>query len=366
MSGLLNIKQAPGMLARLFAGPEQQGLSQQQNDEARKQALIQAGLATILASSRGGHGPLQAMALGALSGQQGGAQARQGYAQQNQLGAEQKKKQEHQARIAKLIEGGEVDTPMMRRMFVESLKAGDIDGAKSLAEVLKVVENVQGQGSQAKKPNLQDFTDESGLVWLRDPETGAMKPQVGPDGKQMKARQPSTSFGLDDQRLYSRENGLRDDYRNETKDLVGAYNFIDGALKRAKEAEAGNGPAQVGLLYSFVKAMDPASAVREGEISLVQAATPLMEQARALITKYTSNKSVIVPPGMVRQMAAYMKEMQREKEIHWQEIYNDYLHAAERAKVSPEAFRKPKSSYRNEAENPVKKDPFADLPVKKK
>lgn len=71
-----------GALARLFAGPQDPNLTAQQNAEADKQAMLQAGLMGLMASRSGpgmpAPGLMQILAQGAMAGQQAGQQARQG------------------------------------------------------------------------------------------------------------------------------------------------------------------------------------------------------------------------------------------------------------------------------------------------
>lgn len=77
---------------------------------------------------------------------------------------------------------------------------------------------------------------------------------------------------------------------NELETIYGAAfdfdesgNVIDGSYD-----SRGNGAAQIGMLYSFIKGLDPESVVREGETALAQSALSRWQQLDAEVTKFGS------------------------------------------------------------------------------
>lgn len=66
--------------------------------------------------------------------------------------------------------------------------------------------------------------------------------------------------------------GMRDQYRADSstfKEMTGSYNRIRGALRSP------TGPSDIGLLFNYMKMIDPGSVVREGEQYLLRRATSL-------------------------------------------------------------------------------------------
>jgi hypothetical protein len=268
------------------------------------------------------------------------------------------------------------------QVFQEMIAAGDVEGAKAVGTVIQSVQAAESKG----KGSPHVITDSTtGQPFVLDPNTRQVAPVTGADGQPFSFGPPPLSFGgnkfpntpegmaaglrlvrsmaeagrvpgsdtpgagMAEQRVFQREGQLTDDYRSETKDIQSAYNFIDGALKQAPLAKAGDPTAQVGLLYAFVKAMDPNSVVREGEISLVNDAAPIYQRAQRLVQEYALGKSPAIPPAMVGQMVQYMTKMQAEKESYWSDIYDNYTSRAKRWGVDPSAFRAPPSRYRSKS-----------------
>jgi hypothetical protein len=189
-----------------------------------------------------------------------------------------------------------IDTALPR--FIE---AGDEDTAQRLAAIRATL----GPGRRGREPEKIDLGNK---VILRDPVTGQVVAEY-PKGIEPRdvAAGAQTRAEMSDQRRFQKEGGLRDDFNNDTKNMRQTASKLLGAIGETDRAMQGDGAAQVNMLYAFVNAMDPASAVREGEIGLARAASGPYDQARALLDKYLANESMIVPPALVRQMSELMK-----------------------------------------------------------
>lgn len=144
-------------------------------------------------------------------------------------------------------------------------------------------------------------------VLLRDPLSGKIVDRypIGPSPRDPNA--PDTAQQLRDQRMFQREQQLADDFHAEVKGDVALVRKLQGALNELPAARNGDGAAQVNMLYAFVSAMDPASAVREGEIGLAQSAASLRARAQQLIQKYTTSGSAAVPDDMLRMMGGLLQ-----------------------------------------------------------
>jgi hypothetical protein len=127
----------PGLLQRIgtgfgqaVGGQDDPRLSGQQNEAARRQAMLMAGLQTIIGSQQPGASSLAAVAQGLMTGQQTGMGLReQGVAQQQQMAGQQ--------RMRDAIGGGQIDQQTLQRLFVEAVASGNTEMAGRLSEVLK-------------------------------------------------------------------------------------------------------------------------------------------------------------------------------------------------------------------------------------
>lgn len=389
----------PGLLSRffnkfgpavsqVFGGVDDPRLSPEENQRARRQAMIQSGLATIMAANQSGATALGSVAAGAMHGQQaGGALREQTYGQ----GIDVNRRRMYE----ELVKGGEVDVPMLRRLFTQAIASGDTEGAKAISQVLQVADGssggldtgsymVQGEGVNPQTGKVEKYlmdrrtgetkwtgiqpapSSSSTSLQVKDgvnPETGkveqyAFNPATG-DIRWLGVPPAPTgtgSNGVELQRAFSRENAMADDYRAETKPIEDAYLLVQNAIDRSNEAIHGDGAAKVAVLYGFIRAMDPNSVVREGEIRLARAAAPLWQRANALYEDVTAGKSPAVPREMVEQMVQYMRFMQAEKEALWGEIRDNFLERGKQWGVDENVFRKPPARYK-----PLSGDPFGDL-----
>jgi hypothetical protein len=144
-------------------------------------------------------------------------------------------------------------------------------------------------------------------VILRDPDTGAevARYPIKPSPKDPNA--PDHAAEANKQRMFTREQQLGDDFNKDTKTQREMAVKLRGAIGERDAAMAGDGAAQINILYAFVNSMDPASAVREGEIGLAKAAAPIWSLAQAQFDKYLNNESVTIPPDLVKRMTALME-----------------------------------------------------------
>lgn len=95
-----------------------------------------------------------------------------------------------------------------------------------------------------------------------------------------------------------RENVLRDEYNNLTKD----FRTVQDAYSKIKGA-ANNGAGDMSLLYSYVKLLDPGSVVRESEFATAAASGSLGERIQGLVQRVISGQRL---PDSLR--ADFMRE----------------------------------------------------------
>ena len=216
----------------------------------------------------------------------------------------------------------------------ELMQAGDVELVGRLSEIRKSLGN--GPAGKVVEPEKIDL---GGTVIGRDPVTGkevyrydktAAPRDTGAGAEQRQALQM--------QRDFQREQQLGDDFNKDTTPYRQVAYKLRGALDAAPQAKAGDPASQINMLYAFVNAMDPQSAVREGEIALAQAATPFWTRARAMLDKYTSGQSVTVPPAMVESMEQLMRRRYEGLEKATNERIKYYSNRGKRWGVQPDSF----------------------------
>lgn len=307
------------ILERIFPNPTDPIgglLSPDQLSTARHRGLMSAGLAMMDASGNPETpGFLQQLSRGIQAGYGGYESSVNGIAQSTiaaQQLAAQVRKQQIREKIGGMLSG--VKDPKERferlqEMAAQALSVGDTDTLGALSQII----NASKPDTAAKDDT--EWVDEGGTKTLRNKKTG--KPVYDPEtGKPMVIAKtpgprdpnaPNSAELLRQTRQFTLEDKLADDFNKDTKSQRETAAKISGAIAEAPRALAGDGASQINLLYTFVSAMDPNSAVREGEISLAQAATPVWDQARMLVQKYTSGQSVTLSPVMIKTMTDLMR-----------------------------------------------------------
>jgi hypothetical protein len=206
------------------------------------------------------------------------------------------------------------------------VQIGDEETVARLSEIRKSI----GDSKNAQTPQEIRLGDK---VLLRDQRTGAT---VGEYAMGPTPRDPNvgaaTREAAQQQRLFSREAQLATAYDKATTGQREAHDFVANTLQNVPAAKAGDGAAQVEMLYAFIKALDPQSVVREGEVSLAREGTGMWDWAKANVEK-VENKSAIVPPAMIEQMAKLMEKRLGAYERYINKKRNYYTQRAERAGI---------------------------------
>ncbi|MEE8607959.1 MAG: hypothetical protein V3S55_10150 [Nitrospiraceae bacterium] len=136
----------PGLFGRvgegigtLFGGRADPSLSPEANRRATSDALVQAGLATLLTEGPGGVSPttIQAISTGIAAGRGAGAATREVETEKQQL-----------AQLKAAIDEGGLDT---RDLFLRALSIGDIDSANLLGQLARSEGSRAGQVTRFKE-----------------------------------------------------------------------------------------------------------------------------------------------------------------------------------------------------------------------
>jgi hypothetical protein len=230
------------------------------------------------------------------------------------------------------------------RMLPEFVQAGDMEMVGRLTELLKSM----GFGG-----DVPQGTPHSGI----NPATG--KPEqylVDRNGNiRWLGVAPTERSGqqqLQDQRAFAREQQLADDYRQDVKPWLVPYQALNRALTNQEQAQAGNAPAQVQMLYAFISTLDN-SVVREGEQALFLRAAPVVEQARAFLAKWAQNRGAAMPPGLVEQVGAILNEVEGAFADRFEAYRTYYTERARRWGVDPQSFMNIPETFRGKVKKPT-------------
>lgn len=145
--------------------------------------------------------------------------------------------------------------------------------------------------------------------------------------KQLKTEQTKTS--QEQQKLgqarINQVEGLADRLKQRKTD----FDTLESAYENMKTAQAtGTGASQIGALYSFVKVLDPTSAVREGEISLAQSANPLLQRLGIQYNLDKIQKGQVLPPSLVKDLVTVAGNMYLQKKNQFQDAINREVETA--------------------------------------
>ena len=221
----------------------------------------------------------------------------------------------------------------MLPLFIQN---GDMEVAGRLTELLKSM-GLGGQTAGEHWGNPFASSDEQGPGMFQ-------MHQVTGEVRRVPKLKPYTDPSLigqrgemSDQRRFQREEQLADDYRQEVKPWLVPYGAMQRAFRHRDAAVAGNGAAQLQLLYAFINTLDN-SVVREGEAALFARAAPVLEQAKSFLNKWTQNKSAVMPPGVVEQVSAILDDVVGTFEDRFSGYRKHYSNRARRAGVDPDTF----------------------------
>ena len=154
--------------------------------------------------------------------------------------------------------------------FVTGPKAGQ----RAFPEAQAPEEEPEGLGFA--DPAVKDFTKES--IELFE-ETGLASSLV-PKPEKLQGR-------LGGKSAFDAENTLRDDFLNQSK------TFIDVRDSFARVEESSKDPSAAGdlaLIFNFMKMLDPASVVREGEFATAQNATGVPDRIKNIYNKVATGE----------------------------------------------------------------------------
>ena len=308
-------------------------IPEEQRGTALGRGLFQAGLGAASISGRGHDRPSVGQHLANFMGTMG---------QTGPAMAQENLSLQRRAKIQQLIESGQMNADQMQAVMMELIGQGDYEGARSIGEVLKTM--LAARSSQyIRSPDPIYNTDTGEWIYPDMGEAGgAVKrnvkvayPQGDPGnigiaaGEQVSVPQRedgsyvwplAVDAGESDASKANRYSGnirsLTKEYEKAVNRVEPSFRLTHAAIGAAGSARAGDGAAQLGLLYGFIRALDPNSVVREGEVRLAQEAAPFRMRMIQLYNDFIANKSPIMAPEMVDMMVEFMTRLE-ESNVTW-------------------------------------------------
>lgn len=311
----------------------------------QRQSMLRAGLG-VLGATTGRDpqetGPALAQNLGPavanfpqeLSGAAESAARLQGHQQSQEL------REQRRAIIeANPKREDESEVEWLTRLYPQFVKIGDTEIVSRLTQLIS---SVQQRGDDL---SYREGTLPVAQGGLGRPEILAFDRQGRPRGTGAAATERQGQTEVEQMRRFTRERQLAEDYTKRIAPMEEAYTMIRPTFESIPLARDGDGTAQIELLYTFVRAMDPASVVREGEVALARQAAPFWTRAKAWVREIEQNKSVVVPQEVVDQMASLLRRRMAGYERRWGDWYNQFRERAVRWNIEPDALYEPPTEF---------------------
>lgn len=120
-------------------------------------------------------------------------------------------------------------------------------------------------------------------------------------GDASRANAASNQGGVQEQRMFQREQALNSDYEKATKTIGDEVHAADSLMRlSAKGAAAMTAAEQQALIYSFMKMLDPTSVVRESEYASAARARGVFDAAGNYLNQLQSGK--MLTPDQVHNL----------------------------------------------------------------
>lgn len=253
-----------GALGQVFGGPNDPALSAAQNQAAQRQGLMQAGLATMMASQGRAGQPRPslgaALATGAMAGQKTASAAR--------------RKQQ----IASIMDGVDVSTPQgiasAKAALLPLLASGDAGAVQMMNALNSMLPSDGAQVHVSRDGDMEIGRDKvtGQILWQNEVELSSEE--------QRKIGAEIRGVQLEERREFA--NDYRSTLQREGFDTLARYGRVAEIAQRGAEA---SGVTDDMLVNAYSQLIDP-SVVREGDYQRVLNASGALDRGRSLIQRY--------------------------------------------------------------------------------
>jgi hypothetical protein len=128
----------------------------------------------------------------------------------------------------------------------------------------------------------------------------------------------------------SNESGLRDDYRQDTKNYVSVR---DAYTKIQRAAQSGTAAGDISLIYGYMRMQDPTSTVREGEFATAQNAGSIPDRIRVLYNKAINGERLA--PNIRADFLNQASNIYQQAEADYDQLVETYTEIARSGGMNP-------------------------------
>jgi ElaB/YqjD/DUF883 family membrane-anchored ribosome-binding protein len=135
--------------------------------------------------------------------------------------------------------------------------------------------------------------------------------------------------------------------RKRTDKAEEAYSRFESSLKNAPRG----GFTDINIIYSFIKALDPDSVVRPGEVDLSQSALPGLQAIADRVKGFIGKTGSVLPDDRIPEIRAQMEALIKGQRERKGEVDNEFRSTAEAYGIDPGlVVIEPKSSKPSSAQ----------------
>jgi len=210
-------------------------------------------------------------------------------------------------------------------------KAGQAEGVKFERELFKIQLETQLK-KQYPDLKIDTVTDNEGNVSVisTDPATGESSiNNLGPIGKAEKT-------GTDTNVVVDNERALMSQFRGEQ--IVKDYNIIatqKGTIDNIIKSGVG-GPADLAMIFTFMKALDPSSVVRETEYDTAAKSGNIFQGWASKFNGYFKEQGGFLPDNVKREFQNLLNQKFGAQEVLYSNLAKQYTDIAERQGLNPQ------------------------------
>lgn len=124
---------------------------------------------------------------------------------------------------------------------------------------------------------------------------------------------------------FDQESKLRGEFKKNTEGFESIHEATKATLDafKGKDLAKGEAGSDIALLYNFIKAMDPGSVVKEGEVKLTQSASPMVQSMANEYRRLINDKNAsLLPPELRKSLLKTMAENYQSRRDRYEQIAN--------------------------------------------
>jgi hypothetical protein len=262
------------------------------------------------------------LATGSSLGNAFGNAAKRGAEMQPYRDQQERIKQEDEQKRAELLKQQE-----LRSKYADFFEQqGQGDWARAVADGLVEPGEAYMSWMGGKAPAAPEYREVGGKLVRIDGNGVTEAYNPGPD--------PKESF--------ANEKDIYSQYSNS--DPVKTYETVKGAYERVRQSAAlDTGAGDMGLIYGYMKMLDPGSVVRESEFAMAAQTGSYGEQIQGLVQRVLTGERLTPSQRMAFQQAA--EKLYDEAAGNLNSVNSQFTGRATRYNVDPGSFLRSPESY---------------------